>query len=66
MSQPPQWTKEEFERDRLQAVEVFREILLREPLEEYLDLFDRNQGIFEDQVETTVDLTDLRANGRIF
>ena len=63
MIQPPRWTVEDFERDRTHAIEIFRRIRLEEPLEAYLDLFDRYQGIFEDLMETTVDLTELRKNG---
>jgi hypothetical protein len=37
MIPPPCWTAEEFERDRNQAIEVFRRIRLEEPLEAYLE-----------------------------
>lgn len=62
MIPPPRWTDEEFERDRTQAIAVFRRIRLEEPLEAYLEMFDRYQGIFEDLMETTVDLSGLRDN----
>ena len=63
MIPPPLWTPEEFERDRTHAIGLFRRIRLEEPLEAYLDLFDRYQGVFEELMETTVDLTDIRNNG---
>ncbi len=63
MIQPPRWTAEEFERDRTHAIENFRRSRLEEPLEQYLDLFDRYQGVFEDLMETTTDLINIRNNG---
>ncbi len=62
MIPPPRWTTEEFERDRMLAIGVFRRIRLEEPLEAYLEVFDKYQGVFEDLMETTVDLSDLRGN----
>jgi hypothetical protein len=44
------------------AIGVFRRIRLEEPLEAYLEVFDKYQGVFEDLMETTVDLSDLRGN----
>jgi hypothetical protein len=60
MIDPPRWTAEELERDRQQAIGIFRRMRLEEPLEAYLELFDQYQGVFEDLLETTVDLTQLR------
>jgi len=60
MIPPPRWTAQEFERDRNEAIAVFRRIRLEEPLEAYLEVFDKYQGVFEDLMETTVDLKDLR------
>jgi len=62
MIPPPRWTAEDFERDRNQAIAVFRRIRLEEPLEAYLEVFDQYQGVFEDLMEATIDLTELRDN----
>jgi XamI restriction endonuclease len=62
MISPPRWTAQEFERDRALAIEVFRRARLEEPVEAYHDLFDHYLGVFEDLLETTVDLTDLQNN----
>jgi hypothetical protein len=56
---PPVWTREELERDRLIAVEAFRTERMHEPLEQYLNAFDDVQGVIEELLETTVDLTQL-------
>lgn len=50
---------EELDQARLRAVELFRRERLEEPLEEYLEVFDEYQGIVEDLLEATVDLTTL-------
>jgi hypothetical protein len=55
----PVWTPEELERDRLLAVEDFRKERMQEPLEQYLNAFDDYQGVVEELLETTVDLTQL-------
>ena len=55
---PPPWTEEELEAQRSRAIQVFRTRRMEEPLEEYLEAFDQNQGIFEELLETTVDLKD--------
>lgn len=60
MIPPPRWTDEEFERDRKLAITAFRRIRLEEPLEAYSEAFDKYQGVFEDLMETTVDLKELR------
>src|SRR5262249_34477191 len=44
-------------RDRAQ--EVFRQERIQEPLEHYLEAFDRYQGVIEDLLETTTDLSKL-------
>lgn len=56
MIDPPRWTSEELDRDRLIAIERFREERMREPLERYLDLFDKRRGDVEDLLETLVDI----------
>ena len=54
---PPPWSDDELEVDRTKAIEVFRKRRMEEPLEEYLEAFDQYQGIVEDLLETTVDLS---------
>lgn len=56
MIDPPRWTSDELERDRLIAIEHFREERMREPLERYLELFDKRRGDVEDLLETLVDM----------
>jgi len=63
MIRPPRWSDEDFERDRTEAIAIFRHERLEEPLEAYLELFDKYQGIFEELLETTVDLSALRQKG---
>lgn len=55
----PIWTPEELKREALVAIEVFRKRRMEEPLEEYLEAFDKYQGIIEDLLEQTVDLSDV-------
>ncbi len=55
----PVWSSDELEAARLQATEVFREERMREPLDAYLEIFDAFEGVVEDLLESTVDLTDL-------
>ncbi|HEV8238918.1 MAG TPA: XamI family restriction endonuclease [Thermoanaerobaculia bacterium] len=57
MTQPPRWSREQLEKDRLLAIEHFRSERLEEPLEAYLEAFDDYQGVVEDLLEQTVDLT---------
>jgi hypothetical protein len=59
MIDPPLWTEKQLELDRKLAIEAFRDERMREPLEAYLEAFDEYQGIVEDLLETTIDLTDL-------
>jgi hypothetical protein len=63
MIEPPRWNSEQFEKDRQAAIAIFRHDRLEEPLESYLDLFDEYQGVFEELLEATVDLTQLRDSG---
>ncbi|MCA1648851.1 MAG: hypothetical protein LC753_00795 [Acidobacteria bacterium] len=58
--QPPRWTSDELERDRQRAIEIFRKQRLEEPLEVYLEAYDEKQKAFEDLLELTVDLTQIR------
>lgn len=60
MNTPPVWNKEELDTDRKKSEEHFRQGRHTEPLESYLELFDDYQGIVEEVLEQTVDLTKLR------
>jgi hypothetical protein len=62
MLEPPRWDEQRFESDRQQAISNFRHQRLEEPLEAYLELFDRYQGVFEELLETTVDLAQMKQN----
>ena len=62
MTSPPVWSSEELESARREAIEIFRKARLEEPLEAYLEAFDEYQGIVEDLLESTVDLTQLDEN----
>lgn len=55
MIDPPRWTAEQLEAHRRLAVEDFRRERMEEPLETYLDEFDKYQGVLEDLLEATVD-----------
>ena len=59
MITPPIWSEAQFDDARKQAEEHFRQGRHTEPLELYLDLFDEYQGIVEEVLEQTVDLTHL-------
>lgn len=59
MIDPPVWSSEQLDADRLKASAAFTKERLEEPLEDYLEAFDLYQGYVEDLLETTVDLTDL-------
>jgi hypothetical protein len=59
MSEPPHWTTDQLTRQATAATELFRKARMEEPLEEYLEAFDKYQGFLEDLLETTVDLTQL-------
>ena len=61
MTEPPVWTREQLEIDRLKAIELFRKERMEEPLEDYLEAFDEYQGHIEELLETTVDLSQLES-----
>lgn len=63
MLTPRIWTPDELLRDLTLAIDRFRKDRLEEPLEAYLEAFDRYQGSFESLLETTMDLTRLREAG---
>ncbi len=54
-----QWTSEQLDAERASAREVFRQERMLEPLEQYLETFDRYRGVVEDLLETTIDLSKL-------
>jgi len=57
--EPPIWTDEQLETERLKASAAFSKERLEEPLEDYLEAFDEYQGYVEEVLETTVDLSNL-------
>lgn len=59
MNEPPHWTSDQLEADRLKASAAFTKERLEEPLEDYLEAFDIYQGHVEELLEATVDLSDL-------
>jgi hypothetical protein len=59
--EPPVWTSEQLESDRLKAIAIFRNERMEEPLEDYLEAFDEYQGHIEELLETTVDLAQLES-----
>ena len=61
MIDPPLWTKEQLETDRLNAVGLFRKERMEEPLEDYVEAFEEYQGHVEELLETTVDLSRLES-----
>lgn len=60
MIAPPTWTKAALDKAQQRAEEHFRQGRHTEPLELYLDLFDEYQGIVEEVLEETVDLTQVQ------
>ena len=61
MIDPPIWTSQQLDADRLKAITIFRNERMEEPLEDYLEAFDEYQGYIEELLETTIDLTRLEA-----
>ena len=59
MIDPPLWTRDQLEADRMNAIGLFRKERTEEPLEDYLEGFDEYQGYIEELLETTVDLSRL-------
>src|SRR5438045_8734706 len=57
---PPRWTDGELEKQCSTATGAFRDERIKEPLEKYLDEFEKYQGAFEELLEVTIDLTQLR------
>jgi hypothetical protein len=56
---PPKHDDVQLEKERLAATEIFRNERLKEPVEAYHDLFDKYQGVVEDLLEATIDLSAL-------
>jgi hypothetical protein len=63
--EPPLWSDDELESDRRASIAKFREERLEEPLEQYLETFDRYRGAFEKLLEATVNLTTLPSAGLV-
>ena len=61
MIEPPVWTPAQLKEGSTASIEVFRKRRIEEPLEEYLDAFDRYQSVVEELLESTVDLNQLDA-----
>jgi len=59
--QPPRWTADQLEGSRKKAIALFRKSRMEEPLEAYLDAFDKYRDAMEDLLEKTVDLTQLES-----
>lgn len=59
MIKPPVWTSEELNKLRADAIANFRDERMREPLEKYLEAFDKRQGDIEELLERLVDMTDV-------
>ncbi|PIP82334.1 MAG: XamI family restriction endonuclease [Elusimicrobia bacterium CG_4_9_14_3_um_filter_62_55] len=58
MVNPTRWDEEQLEVARFKAIEIFRNERLQEPVEAYSSAFDNCQGVIEELLETTVDLSD--------
>lgn len=59
MSVPPKHDAATLEKERLTSIEIFRKERLEEPVEAYHGFFDEYQGIVEELLEATVDLSAL-------
>ncbi len=59
MTLPAHWTEEQLEEQRLAAIEIFRRRRMEEPLEQYIANFDEYQGVIEELLESTLDLSDI-------
>lgn len=61
MIDPPVWSEDQLEFDRLKAIEAFSKDRLEEPLEDYLEAFDDYHVCVEEVLGTTGDLLHLEA-----
>ena len=59
MTVPPRWTEDQLNEQLDAAQDIFRQERVQEPLEDYLEAFDTLQGVVEDLLETTIDLSTL-------
>jgi len=57
---PPRWPEDVLERERLKAIEIFRDERLTEPVERYLQLFDEYSANVEHLLRESDDLLVLR------
>ena len=57
---PPRWTAEDLERERLRAIEIFREERLTEPVERYLQAFDDYAASVDRLMRESNDLRSLQ------
>jgi hypothetical protein len=55
----PCWTRDQLQAGLDRSKEIFRQERLQEPLEAYLDAFERYQGFVENLLETSIDLAEL-------
>lgn len=53
------WSADELDADRRESEAAFRRDRMLEPLEEYLEQFDRVRDVLDDLIESTVDLSRL-------
>lgn len=58
-ARPPRWTEDQLRAGAEAAIDIFREVRMREPLEKYLDVFDEVRKAIENLLELTVDLSQL-------
>lgn len=57
---PPRWSEDQLDKDAAEAIRLFREVRMHEPLEQYLEQFESYRDAVENLIEGTVDLTLLR------
>ncbi|MGK9274536.1 XamI family restriction endonuclease [Williamsia muralis] len=56
---PPRWSDDVLAKDSADAIQLFRDIRIHEPLEQYLEVFDQYRDSVENLIEGTIDLTQL-------
>lgn len=62
MIAPPPWTAAALDKARQQSEDYFRQGRHTEPLDLYLEYFDEYQGLIEEVMEETVDLSQIHGN----
>jgi hypothetical protein len=62
MTPPPVWTDEQLLADIDLATGIFRRERMQEPLEAYIEAFDRARGFVEDLLKTSADLAEIDNN----